>query len=251
MRPTQLLALLLIAVPARAFRPSSSFSRPATVRLSPNAAASRAAPIKLAALGSELPELPTPKLLKAVGDCGSTATAADVAAASGLSVEETRRQLLNLARLVGAELQVSEDGELLFVFDEPGALKRSLRTSSVRQRAKDTWVKVNPPLFWLLRASFGLGLLASLTLVLGIGWLACAGPPEPPVRPEREPLTARLSQVANSQIEEKADGPWVVRTRRAGRGPSACAGPDGRRCHTPPPGPHCRGVGRPRERKTD
>ena len=86
------------------------------------------------------------------------------AARRGAEVE-TRRQLLNLARLVGAELQVSEGGELLFLFDEPGALKRSLRSSSVRQRAKDAWVKVNPPLFWLLRASFGLGLLASLTLV--------------------------------------------------------------------------------------
>jgi hypothetical protein len=112
-----------------------------------------------------LQELPTPTLLKAIAKCGSTGTAADVAAAAGLDLAETRRQLLVLARLVGAELQVSEDGELLFVFDEPGALKRSLRVSSARQRVNDAWTTVSPPLFWLMRASFGLSLIASLTLV--------------------------------------------------------------------------------------
>ena len=112
-----------------------------------------------------LPELPSTALLKAIAACGSTATAADVAAEAGLEISETRRQLLNLARLVGAELQVSEDGELLFVFEEPGALRRSLRASSVRQRAKDAWTTASPPIFWLLRASFGIGLLASLALV--------------------------------------------------------------------------------------
>ena len=70
-----------------------------------------------------------------------------------------------LARLVGAELQVSDDGELLFVFEKPGALSRSLRTSSLRQRVKDTWTAASPPIYWLARASFGLGLLASLALV--------------------------------------------------------------------------------------
>lgn len=112
-----------------------------------------------------LPELPSRVLLEAIAACGSSATAADVAVESGLEIAETRRQLLSLARLVGAELQVSEDGELLFVFEQPGALRRSLRTSSLRQRGKDAWTTVSPPIFWALRASFGVGLLASLALV--------------------------------------------------------------------------------------
>jgi hypothetical protein len=112
-----------------------------------------------------LQELPTPALLKAIADCGSSATAADVAAAAGLDISEARRQLLVLARLVGAELQVSDDGELLFVFDRPGTLRRSLRASSLRQRASDAWDGVSPPIFWLLRASFGIGLIASLAMV--------------------------------------------------------------------------------------
>ena len=125
-----------------------------------------ALPPRLALLPEEpLPELPSRVLLEAIAKCGSSGTAADVAAAAGLEISETRRQLLSLARLVGAELQVSEDGELLFVFDKPGALRRSLRSSSVRQRAKDVWSAASPPLIWVLRASFGMGLLASLALV--------------------------------------------------------------------------------------
>ena len=139
-------------------------SRPA-MRSSPLLTSSRLTAPVVALTPESLQELPTKKLLKAIAACGNTATAADVAAASGLSVAETRRQLLNLARLVGAELQVSADGELLFVFDEPGKLKGGLRSASVRQRASDVWDKTKPPLFWVLRASFGLGLLASLTLV--------------------------------------------------------------------------------------
>eukprot|EP00966_Prymnesium_polylepis_P043562 1010096-Prymnesium_polylepis.1 len=41
-----------------------------------------------------------------------------------------------------------------------------LRAASVRQRARDTWGTVSPSLYWLLRASFGLALLTSLTLVV-------------------------------------------------------------------------------------
>ena len=111
------------------------------------------------------PELPTAALLKAIARCGSSATAADVAAEAGLEIEEARRQLLSLARLVGAELQVSEQGELLFVFEEAGVLRGQLRRQSVRQRARDAWTAASPPLFWMMRATFGLGLLASLTLV--------------------------------------------------------------------------------------
>eukprot|EP00966_Prymnesium_polylepis_P176405 4083385-Prymnesium_polylepis.1 len=62
-------------------------------------------------------------------------------------------------------MQVSAEGELVFVFSER-SLRRQLRAASVRQRAKDTWGTVSPSLFWLLRASFGLALLTSLTLVI-------------------------------------------------------------------------------------
>ena len=109
----------LLVASASAFVTPHITARPPIVR--------HAAPLLAAGDIEPLQELPTPALLKAIAKCGSSATAADVAAAAGLEISEARRQLLVLARLVGAELQVSADGELLFVFDQPGALRRSLR----------------------------------------------------------------------------------------------------------------------------
>ena len=132
--------VLLSLAGAHAFRSSASrLIKPRFASVPSSRVVAPATASLIAPGGEPLPELPTPTLLKAIGDCGSTATAADVAAASGLSVAETRRQLRNLARLVGAELQVAEDGELLFI--RSWAAKRSLRAESVRQRAKDAWTK--------------------------------------------------------------------------------------------------------------
>ena len=159
--PTKALLLLLLAVGRSAcFIASSPWaSRAPKVLLTPRTPS----PPQLQ-LADGPQELPSKELLKAIATCKGTATAADISAASSLDIGEARRQLLVLARLVGAELQVSEDGELLFVFDEPGALRRSVRASSVRARLRDAWSSASPPLFWLLRASFGLGLIASITI---------------------------------------------------------------------------------------
>ena len=116
-------------------------------------------------LQEPLQELPSSSLLRAIQKCGSTATAADIAAEAGSEIEETRRQLLVLARLVGAELQVSDSGEILFCFEEAGALRRALRRASLRQRGRDAWAVAAPPVLWVMRASFGVGLLASLVFV--------------------------------------------------------------------------------------
>ena len=151
-------AALVLGGVARVHHPSPVLKASALPR--------RSSAARLAIVPSEPPpELPTPALLKAIARCGSVATAADVAVEAGLEIEEARRQLLSLARLVGAELQVSERGELLFVFDSPGELRGQLRSASVRQRVKDTWSAASPPFYWMMRATFGLGLLASLTLV--------------------------------------------------------------------------------------
>ena len=130
-------------------------------------AATRARPVRLAEpLAEQLrQELPSAALLKALDRCGGRVTAADAAIESGQDIIETRRQLLVLARLVGGEMQVSPEGELVFVFTE-GSLRRQLRAASIKARASDAWGTVSPSLFWLLRASFGLALLTSLTVVI-------------------------------------------------------------------------------------
>jgi hypothetical protein len=148
--------LLAVLTPGLALRgvapPLLQFTRPSLPH--------RTAPCLL----SSLQELPSNSLIKALEQSGGIVTASDAAAQSGQEIGETRRQLLVLARLVGGELQVSNEGELTFVFEQ--SLRRSLAAASVRQRAKDTWTTVSPPLYWVLRASFGVALLTSLTIVV-------------------------------------------------------------------------------------
>jgi len=107
-------------------------------------------------------ELPSKPLLQAVEKAGGRVSAADVAATAGLDLLETRRSLLVLARLVGADLQVASDGELLFVFGSD--VRGQLRAASWKARAGEVWEKASVPALWLLRASFGVALLTSLTL---------------------------------------------------------------------------------------
>jgi hypothetical protein len=164
MLASRLCLLGLLLGPCAALVPCA-LSSPARAEAAPRRTAVRHPQLALVPSSEPPPELPTPALLKAIERCGSTATAADVAAEAGQDIGETRRQLLSLARLVGAELQVSAEGELLFVFEPPRTLRGQLRAQSVRQRARDAWSAASPPLFWALRATFGLGLLASLTLV--------------------------------------------------------------------------------------
>jgi len=112
------------------------------------------------------PELPSKNLLGAISKLDGRVTAADVAAETGVGISETQRQLLVLARLVGAELVVADDGQLMFVFEDKAALRRGLRRATWRMRGREAWDTVSPALAWTARASFGLGLLASVTLVV-------------------------------------------------------------------------------------
>ena len=107
-------------------------------------------------------ELPSDALLKAVSRTDGRVSAADVATSAGLDLLETRRQLLLLARLLGAELEVSESGELVYRFD--GNVYSKLRSASFRGRLRDAWASASPALFWLLRASFGIALLSSVAI---------------------------------------------------------------------------------------
>lgn len=109
-------------------------------------------------------ELPSKPLLRAVQQSGGRVSAADVAAAAGLDLMETRRALLVLARLVGADLQVAPDGEILFVFGDD--VDGQLRRASWKARAGEAWETASVPVIWLLRASFGVALLSSLTIAV-------------------------------------------------------------------------------------
>ena len=111
------------------------------------------------------PELPSKKLLGAIVRCGGRATASDIAAEAGLDVTESQRQLMVLARLVGADMQVSDDGEIVFAFEDERELRRGLRAATWRMRGREAWDTASPALAWTMRASFGVALLSSVTLI--------------------------------------------------------------------------------------
>ena len=150
--------LLTVAIPTLALLPLPS-------RAPVHAVLLRRAARPAMSLDERRSELPPKPLLAAVERrAGGRVSAADIAAAAGLDLQETRRALLVLARLVGADLQVASDGELFFVFGED--VKRRLRRASLRARAGEAWDTASVPLFWLLRASFGVALLSSLTIAV-------------------------------------------------------------------------------------
>uniref|UniRef100_A0A7S4BCP5 Uncharacterized protein n=1 Tax=Chrysotila carterae TaxID=13221 RepID=A0A7S4BCP5_CHRCT len=120
-------------------------------------------------------EIPSERLIRAVERLGGgRVSAADVAAQGGMDLLETRRQLLLLARLVGADMQVSSEGELVFVFSR--GIRNQLRAASWKAKARDTWTQVKPGVYWLLRASFGVALVSSVAIAtVGIAALSASG----------------------------------------------------------------------------
>ena len=117
-------------------------------------------------LASAPAELPSKNLLGAITKLGGSVTASDVSAETGTSITESQRQLLVLSRLVAAEMVVADDGQLSFAFENDAALRRGLRRATWRMRGREAWETVSPALAWTARASFGLGLLSSITIVV-------------------------------------------------------------------------------------
>ena len=91
-------------------------------------------------------------------------TIGDVAAEAGLPLAEAQQQVLALASDVQAHLQVSEGGEIAYVF--PKNLQTILLSKSWRLRLQSAWSRVWQVLFYLIRISFGIMLIASLVLIV-------------------------------------------------------------------------------------
>jgi len=91
-------------------------------------------------------------------------TIGDVAAEGGLSLAEAQQGVLALATDVQAHLQVSDDGEIAYVF--PKNLRTILLSKSWRLRLQSAWEKIWRVLFYLIRISFGIMLILSLVLIV-------------------------------------------------------------------------------------
>lgn len=108
--------------------------------------------------------VPNLKLMEAVENLGYRVTVGDVAASTGLNVEETQQGLLALAADVGGHLQVAESGDIAYQF--PKNFRMILQSKFWRLRWQKTMQQIGRILFYLVRISFGILLVLSLVLIL-------------------------------------------------------------------------------------
>jgi hypothetical protein len=110
-------------------------------------------------------QLPSDGVIAAVEEVGgrSAVVASDVAVKAGISLSEARKDLMKLATVSQGDIAVDANGELIYKF--PANLRGVLAERSAKYRAVQTIKKVWPALFWLIRVSFGVALLASILLV--------------------------------------------------------------------------------------
>lgn len=103
-------------------------------------------------------------LIQAVERLDHRVTIGDVAAEAGLPLHEAQQGVLALASEVQAHLQVSEAGEIAYVF--PKNIQAILLSKSWKLRWQATWKRIWKVLFYLIRISFGILLILSLMLIV-------------------------------------------------------------------------------------
>ncbi|MUG96771.1 hypothetical protein F7734_32300 [Scytonema sp. UIC 10036] len=106
---------------------------------------------------------PNPTIMQTVEQLGYRVTVGDVATQAGLNVAEANQGLLALASDAGGHLQVSETGDIVYLF--PKNFRVILRNKYFQLRLQEWWQKIWGIIFYLLRISFGIFLIASIALI--------------------------------------------------------------------------------------
>ncbi|BAZ05123.1 hypothetical protein [Calothrix sp. NIES-3974] len=106
---------------------------------------------------------PNPSIMKAVETLGYRVTVGDVATQAGLNIAEANQGLLVLASDVGGHLQVAESGDIVYLF--PKDFRTILKNKYFQLQLQETWQKVWNIVFYLIRISFGIILIASIVLI--------------------------------------------------------------------------------------
>ena len=120
------------------------------------------------------PEMPVPseKVLAAIEatrgrEGAQRLTAADLAAKGGISIDEARIGMKELATaLAGADglsVSASSKGDLLYAF--PADVRGELASRSNASKVRDAWNRARPALQTVGRVSFGLALFASIAII--------------------------------------------------------------------------------------
>ncbi|XP_022144709.1 uncharacterized protein At5g03900, chloroplastic isoform X2 [Momordica charantia] len=111
----------------------------------------------------KLPSDVRKRAMEAVDACGGRVTIGDVASRAGLKLNEAQKALQALAADTNGFLEVSDEGDVLYVFPKDYRSKLA---------AKSFWIKCEPLIEkskaaaeYLVRVSFGTALIASIVLV--------------------------------------------------------------------------------------
>lgn len=90
---------------------------------------------------------------------GARVTPSDVAVASGLGVDAASTELVRLAALTGAAVDVTDAGDIAYRFRD---VRARLRASSLRASLRMAWERAFPTLFSAVRVGFGALLILSI-----------------------------------------------------------------------------------------
>ncbi|KAG2262483.1 hypothetical protein Bca52824_069562 [Brassica carinata] len=103
------------------------------------------------------------RAMEAVDECGRRVTVGDVASRAGLNVTEAQKALQALAADTDGFLEVSDEGDVLYVF--PRDYRSKLATKSLRVQIEPFLDKAKGAADYLTRVSFGTALIASIVIV--------------------------------------------------------------------------------------
>lgn len=104
-----------------------------------------------------------PAISRAIEKLGYRVTIGDVASQAGIDVKLAERDLLALASEAGGHMQVAESGEIAYLF--PRNFRDILRNKYWRLRWQERLSKVWNFIFYLIRISFGIYLIASIAII--------------------------------------------------------------------------------------
>ncbi|XP_010552983.1 PREDICTED: uncharacterized protein At5g03900, chloroplastic [Tarenaya hassleriana] len=111
----------------------------------------------------KLPSDVRKRAIDAVDECGRRVTVGDVSSRAGLKLTEAQKALQALAADTDGFLEVSDEGDVLYVF--PRDYRSKLAAKSFRMRIEPLLEKAKGALDYLARVSFGTALIASIVLV--------------------------------------------------------------------------------------
>ncbi|KAE9611089.1 hypothetical protein Lalb_Chr07g0194001 [Lupinus albus] len=103
------------------------------------------------------------RTMEAVDGCGGRVTIGDVASRAGLNLNQAQKALQAIAADTDGFLEVSVEGDILYVFPKDYRLK--LNTKSFRIKAEPFVEKTKAAVEYLIRVSFGTALIASIVIV--------------------------------------------------------------------------------------